>query len=219
MKLDNYDMQQAKRCLPMDLIKIMESADWAQKVFVGGGYLRAIVARESINDIDVFVSSKTEAELLARKLAGRDDIVTTDNAFTVKRKTPVQVIHRWVFEKAEDVANSFDFTVCCAVISCKEGVWDSFCDDRFYTDLAAKRLVYRCPVINEDAGGSMIRVLKYYQKGYRTPLSSLAAVIARLVKGIEFRPDRTLSDEQWVAGIIRGLLIEVDPNGFHPDEE
>ena len=94
-------------------------------------------------------------------------------------------------------------------------------DDDFYSDLAAKRLVYRAPQRNEDAGGSILRVLKFYQRGFRIPLDSLGAVIARLVNqidpaaieaGIHHGDDllgKTI-EERW-AHIITSKLHEVDP--------
>jgi hypothetical protein len=210
--------------LPKKLKKIMQSEEWGGSIFVGGGYLRAIVAGEKVNDVDVFVKSQKEAELLAYKLAeDKRDVYRTDNAYTIKmRPVPVQIIHRWVFEKPEDVAQSFDFTNCCAVISCDvvkeevegkqsfKGSWKSYCDKRFYIDLASKRLIYRNPERNEDAGGSMLRVLKYYQKGYRIPLDSLADVIVRLLRPIDL--DRIKNDEKQLSKVITGLLREVDPN-------
>ncbi len=87
----------------------------------------------------------------------------------------------------------------------------SYCIDSYYIDLASKRLRYLSPKRNEDAGGSMIRVLKYYNKGYRIPLDSLASVIARLVQAVDFnRVDA--KNEIEVAHIITGLLREVDPS-------
>ena len=77
--------------------------------------------------------------------------------------------------------------------------------------MASKRLVYRSPARNEDAGGSMLRVLKYYQKGYRIPLDSLGAVIARLIHKLD-NERVPLSDQKAVAHIITGLLREVDPD-------
>ncbi len=222
MKLDYQDLSWALQRLPKNLKTIMQEKDWIGNIFVGGGYLRSIVAGEKINDVDVFVKSEKDAELLAYKLAfDKKDIIKTDNAFTVKGKIAIQVIYRWLFEKPEDVSNSFDFTICCAVIYCepKQGEvhknecpvkWDSFCDPRFYIDLASKRLVYRSPVRNEDAGGSMLRVLKYYQKGYRIPLNSLGSVIARLTKAIDVK-QVNITDEVAVAKVITGLLREVDP--------
>lgn len=222
MQLDKQDLHWALVRLPNKLKSIMLDPEWLGNIFVGGGYLRAIVANETVNDVDVFVKSEKEAELLAYKLCeDRKDIFKTDNAYTVKGSLPIQIIHRWVFEKPEDVSNSFDFTVCCAVLYIQEinkdvagkpkPNWQSFCDDRFYIDLASKRLVYRKPVRNEDAGGSILRVLKYYQKGYRIPLDSLGAVIARLVKALD--PNRIdINNEGDVGHVITGLLREVDPN-------
>src|SRR5205823_1616619 len=72
------------------------------------------------------------------------------------------------------------------------------------------RLVYRRPKRNEDAGGSMLRVLKYYAKGYRIPLDSMGAVIARMMMGVEW--DKIRNSEDQLAEIVTGLLREVDPS-------
>ena len=88
-------------------------------------------------------------------------------------------------------------------------------DPRFYEDLAAKRLRYTSPQRNEDAGGSMLRVLKFYQRGYRIPLNCLGAVVSRLVKGIDFDAvsgGTEATREKQIAKVISGLLREVDPN-------
>ena len=214
MKLDKHDLKFSVMRLPKKLKDIMMNSDWKDKVFIGGGFLRSIVSRDPINDIDIFCSSKENAEILTYKLAERkDNIIKTDNAYTIKEKTPLQIIHRWNFDTPEKVCDSFDFTICSSIIffNFENKTWDSICDDRFYIDLAAKRLVYRSPIRNEDAGGSFLRVLKYYQKGYRIPLDSMGAVIARLVKEIDTNKV-DLQEEKSVAKIITGLLREVDPD-------
>lgn len=210
MELYKEDLQWALRRLPRALKEIMKESAWRGRVFVGGGFLRAVVAGESVSDVDVFVGSTKDAKDLASNvnlMLGGGPLYETDNAITVKSRPPIQIIHRWLFERPEDVSNSFDFTVCCAVIS-YDGSWRSYCDDRFYADLAARRLVYRSPLRNEDAGGSIIRVLKYYQRGYRIPLDSLGAVIARLVSAVDFK---RADSEAMVARVVTGLLREVDP--------
>ncbi|KKK50630.1 hypothetical protein LCGC14_3123090 [marine sediment metagenome] len=55
----------------------------------------------------------------------------------------------------------------------------------------------------------MLRVLKFYQRGYRIPLDSLGAVIARCVTGIDF--EKIDSTEENYAFVLTGLLREVDP--------
>jgi hypothetical protein len=256
-KLTYHDLQFALVRCPRALLAIMKSAPIAKRIFVGGGFLRSVVAGDSINDIDVFVSNKEDALWLARSLAIRklhftqriehEGTVTirplnfeeldkaqikqveravypTENAYTVTSYKPaVQVIHRWTFAAGDLVAASFDFTCCAAAFWWGGNSWASYCDPRFYCDVAAKRLVYRSPVRNEDAGGSMLRVLKYYQKGYRIPLDSLAKVIARLCVGVDLdklvvvrRPNSSGETQRVVPEVdfgivIAGLLREVDP--------
>lgn len=248
-----HDLQYALLRAPKNLLAVLKEPEWAGHVFVAGGFIRATVAGEFINDIDLFTRDKEMAQKLARDLVRRQEcskfetltdegadkkIHETDNAFTLRCYKPaIQIIHRWTFpphagsafagtseDGATAVAASFDFTVCCAVIwwgvDETEGghplddktiwKWRSYCDPRFYSDLAAKRLIYRRPVRVEDAGGSMLRVLKYYQREYRIPIDSLGAIIARVACAVEKGAyDR---GEEQVAKVITGLLREVDPN-------
>ncbi len=209
MELDYQDIRFAIARLPQKLKDSMTSAKWQNRIFVAGGYLRCIITGEKINDIDVFTCSKSLAKELFDELKGDNETIETENAYTIKTFPAIQIIHRWQFDTATDTAKSFDFTICSAVLYYSE-VWKSFCGDRFYIDLSSKRLIYTSPERNEDAGGSLLRVLKYYQRGYRIPLDSLAAVIARLMK--DFNTEKTkLTDEKAVAWVINGLLREVDP--------
>src|SRR3546814_3214275 len=86
----------------------------------------------------------------------------------------IQFITRWTFPRAADLWASFDFTVCqAAVWRTPDGHWCSTCIDRFYVDLAARRLVYTSPVRDEEASGSMLRVIKYVKRGYSIQVDSL----------------------------------------------
>lgn len=203
MELNKYDANRCFRFLPRPLVREME----AGTVFVGGGYVTNTVNGDKVNDIDVFVGSADSAVTLVEKLKGEHRVVKTDNAITILSPMPIQVIHRWVFNDIENVAASFDFTICCAAIGFKDGKRVSYCCDSFYQDLAARRLSYRHPVRNEDAGGSMLRLLKYVRRGYHPPLDSVAGVIARLTKGVI-----TSGLEAEVTATITRLLVEVDPS-------
>lgn len=198
-------------------------------VMVAGGYVRSCISNDHINDIDVFVGSKDFAKVIALELAEGDEkrLYETDNAYTIKGyRTPIQIIHRWVFDNPEAAILSFDFTIARGAFWWENtpteanpghGKWCSVCDSRFYPDLAGKRLIYCNPVRIEEAGGSMLRVLKFYQRGYRIPLNSMGAVIARLVAGVDGMdkwdkmPDGSI-DEERLGRILSGLLREVDPN-------
>lgn len=205
--LDKVDLHFIVTRLPAKLRKLLKSDSM---LFVAGGFIRACIAGEQPSDIDVFCDSRENAERSARKLANElsCSLIETDNAYTVRSPLPVQFIHRWTFNHPSACIESFDFTIAKAAVWYQEGAWCSLADSRFYPDLAAKRLTYTSPVRNEEAGGSLLRVLRFYQRGYRIPLPSLAATIARLcnsVRDINFLPEERL------ATVLCGLLREVDP--------
>lgn len=239
--LNRYDLQQCTRRMPKEVLQLLKT--YPRQACVAGGFIRAVVANEKVSDIDIFASCHKHAQDMADMLSlGAESltqleafratkeaggmlkdkprtIIRTDNALTVRGfYIDPQIVHRWTFADVMDVAQSFDFTIACALIFwCDRlNAWQGFCDERFYQDLAAKRLVYRSPVRNEDAGGSLLRVLKFYQRGYRIPLDSLGAVIARTVKDIDMKGLEILGhnvggQEKALAKIITGLLVEVDP--------
>jgi hypothetical protein len=222
-ELERQDLRWALRRTPAAVLKLLK--DQPGKVFVAGGFLRACVANEQVSDIDLFVASKELAKVYAMVLEAKAGdgakVYETDNAITVKGyPIPVQIVHRWTWDSCEECISSFDFTIAMAGFWWDaddathapqyrpQPGWRSICDDRFYPDLAAKRLRYTSPIRNEDAGGSMLRVLKFYQCGYRIPLDSLATVTARFVQGVR----EYGQDEADFARVLTGLLREVDPN-------
>lgn len=198
--------------LPRDVRDLIKD----RNLYLAGGFIRATIAGEKPADIDLFGPSKNVCEAAANFLHGkrRDSrLIATANAFTVltPARVPVQFIHRWTFDDAPSVAASFDFTIAQAVVwyHLTDG-WRSSCSARFYSDLAARRLVYTCPIRNEDAGGSLLRVRKFLAKGYTIQAPALAKVIARLIQGVD--PERKMvGDEAGLARVLCGLLREVDP--------
>lgn len=202
-------------------------------VFLAGGWIRDVIRRTPPSDIDLFVTSEGMVEKLVRYLTGEENAtsysdvvkkhkaIVTQNAVTLRlhgSKLPIQIIRRWLYPTAEEVAQSFDFTVCQAVVRGYGPQLQGFASDTFYEDLAAMRLVYTKPVRNEDAGGSMLRLMKFYSKGFRATLATISGCIARLMSGVD--PDklndvqriREMTLEEASAHVLRGLLVEVDPN-------
>jgi len=213
MHLDTYDISFCIRRLPKKLKTLM--MEHGEQIIIAGGFIRSVITGEPISDIDIFAGDKEASEKLAIELINnKKELYKTDNAITIRTfKIPIQFIHRWVYDNPIDVILSFDFSICQAAIwyNKDKNKWSSQCADSFYSDLAAKRLVYLSPIRNEDAGGSLLRVLKYYQRGYRIPLDSFGAVLARLLSTVS---SDTWAGEKDLATIITGLLIEVDPAGF-----
>jgi hypothetical protein len=184
---------------------------YGPRLVLGGGYVRSTVSGEKPNDLDLFTQTTEDAKLFASELsleARKGTPYETGNALSVKLSPRhfVQYIHRWTFPTPEYLLGSFDFTIACSAIWFESGKWTSLIDDEFYADLAAKRLVYRSPVRNEDSAGSLLRLLKFYSRGFKIPLDSLGAIVARTVRGLDTNQDeKTLGEE------ITGLLHVVDP--------
>lgn len=191
-------------------------------LIVAGGFIRAAIAREEPNDIDVFPCGEFQLSSLIDKICGhlhagaehRKSPIRTNNAITFTcNRIPVQVVHRWRFDNPISCIESFDYTIARAAIWWDKGNvnasgsgWKSVCDARFYQDLAAKRLVYAMPTRDEEAGGSMLRLMKFYQRGYRAPLDTITDVAMRWLKGVKL----PLDDPEF-RRIATALLIAVDP--------
>ncbi len=228
--LDPMDVSYTVRRLPPAVRMMMEKQ--GPKAIVAGGFLRACVANEEANDVDVFLPSKTLAKRLAEELAAGEKIISTENAYTVRGlQYPVQFIHRWTYADPAAALRAFDFTIARAAVWSEPGPdgkprWAGMCDPRFYVDLAAKRLVYCSPKKHEAPGGSMLRVLKFYQRGYRIPLESLGACMARMTAGADMALGLTRSSaqEEAMAKMLTSLLCEVDPpadqrRAYEPEHE
>jgi hypothetical protein len=216
-ELTRNDLHYVVQRLPRDVRDLLSQN--GGKLFVGGGFIRATIAGETPSDIDVFGDSKmllsSVADLLLSRRPG-SYLHKTKNAITLitPGRMPVQFITRWVFEKGEHLIASFDFTVCQAAVwrtdAQTNAPWASSTGDGFYVDLAGRRLVYTSPVRDEDAGGSMLRLIKYVKRGYSIQIGSLAAIVSRLNSGV-MRARLHDDSEQSYARIVHSLLREVDP--------
>ena len=225
-RLVPYDLLHCTRRLPPAVVTVLK--EFSGQLFLAGGFIRAVISGEEVADIDLIAASPEVASKAAERLRvipnfasavpleGPRRMHTSGNAYTVSGlgAVPVQIIHRWTYTEVEQALESFDFTIACAALywDCApdhEPRWESRTHPNYYADLAAKRLVYRAPGRAEDAGGSLLRVMKFIRRGYAIPLDSLGAVLARIAMGVERQAwDQ---DENWVATIFTGLLREVDP--------
>lgn len=222
MELAHDDLRFVVTRIPRDVRKLLID----HQLYLGGGFIRETIAGNKPNDVDLFGQSADVLTLAAKLITEKREARSfeTNNAITVlsQNRMPVQFIKRWLFDGPENVMNSFDFTVCQAVIWFDESskLWRSMVSDRFYIDLAARRLTYTSPHRDEDAGGSMMRVRKFLARGYTIQAQSLGAVIARIAMRVRW--DET-KDEHKAAKVISGLLREVDPNividGLEPVDE
>ncbi len=205
MKLIDHDLNYCLRLLPWQLSYLLGEFPGS---IVAGGFIRSVVSSEPISDIDVWTPNAEMAKAMAEKLSHQafsqtdTKLISTANAITVVGlEWPVQFVHKWTFDSAEAVLDHFDFTIARACLwHDKVKAWCGECDDRFYPDLAAKRLVYCDSTPIDGCGGSMLRLLKFYRKGYRAPLETIATLIERVAK---YSSERSMD--------IVSILAEIDP--------
>lgn len=204
------DLNYIVRNLPKDVRRLMEKSPG---IYLAGGFIRAMIAGEQVADIDLWGRDKAFLDASAEMFAAKRSVrcITTDNAHTIltPNRTPVQFITRWVHDNPIELAESFDYTIAQAVVWHNGYGWVSWCGEHFYPDLAAKRLRYTCPVRNEDAGGSMLRMTKFLNKGYKISPESMGKVVARLTMG--FYDNFMTKDEEMRGRICIAKLREVDP--------
>lgn len=210
------DLRYVVQRLPRDVRQLL--SEHPGKLFLGGGFIRATVAGEEPSDIDLFGPDPTFLDSVATILASRREaskVHKSKNAITLltPNRMTVQFITRWTFDTARALVASFDFTVCQAAVwrggNQSNSPWQSTIGDSFYVDLAGRRLVYTRPVREEEAGGSLLRVLKYVKRGYSIQVSSLGDVIARLT--FKVRESGLAATEEGTGRVLAGLLREVDP--------
>lgn len=206
--LARRDLQNIIPRIPRDIRALMKE----NVLFLGGGFLRSTIQSEPPSDIDLFGPDTARLREQAKKLA--DDrggkMHETDNAFTVLAtgRTPVQFIHRWLYKTPDRLIQEFDFTIARAVIWWKNGTWSSLCDNDYYADVAARRLVYCKPEREEDVGGSLMRVRKFLRNGYFIKAEDLGLVVARLCSTIDFTK---IENADHLEKAVIGKLREVDP--------
>lgn len=178
------------------------------QLVVAGGFIRSVLMGEAIHDIDVFCTTPGDTFPLAKEYAWDNRLISTTNAFTIReRGTPVvQFIHRWSYETPDAILKSFDFTIAGAAIWFASG-WKSLTVPHYRDHLALRRLVYKSPIRDEDSFGSLLRVLKFYQKGYVISPESFAAVVARAVI------DRALVGSPTEKDMAEGLLNRIFATG------
>lgn len=219
-KLTTTDLTLVLSRVPRDVRELLIK----HKLFLAGGFIRATIAGETPSDIDLLGPDKIKLLEMGLALALERGAKThsTDNALTIisPPRLPVQFITRWLVDSAEQLIAQFDFTVvqACIWFDQESKTWQSVCNKDFYADLAARRLVYTSPKRHEDAGGSMLRVIKYIQRGYIIQAPSLARVMSRMVAAINVaRMElRVEGDNKYLSEAVAGLALlmllrEVDP--------
>jgi hypothetical protein len=173
--LKQSDLARVTSALPHPVRDLLQE----QRVYLAGGFIRHVVARESgKTDIDLFglgFDAANEAAVNMTVTYTNDhgigmDVYDTPNAISLipsenADEYPMQFIYRWPLDCAEKIIEHFDFTVCAAVVwwDSLNQIWKSQIHPHFYADLDEQKLVYTG---SDEPAASLLRALKYSRRGY-----------------------------------------------------
>ena len=186
-QLLKHDLDLCVESLPVYVTRVLK--EFPGQAFVAGGYIRSVISRMPIKDVDIFSMSPVVAEKVAYSIVGGNGemLYETENAFTVKDSRPiVQSIRRWSGETITGCLNTFDITTAKAAIWWERGEWFGLCHENYYAHLMAKRAVYETPSQDIDAGGSLLRMIALAKRGYDIDEASLSECLYRLVMSLEW---------------------------------
>ncbi|MEK4006486.1 hypothetical protein [Paenibacillus sp. FSL H3-0333] len=160
----NYQFEKNKlyNYLGQHLVSVFKE----QKVFIAGGTISSLFSNREINDIDVYFRNEDSlTEIIEAVWEDSGDWINalTEKALLVRvADTEVQFIHFKYYEKAEDIFESFDYTVCM-------GAFDFQTEEFILHDDFLKHNSQRILKFNKATDFpvvSLLRVHKYKEKGY-----------------------------------------------------
>lgn len=208
--MEPEDVVRVAAALPPTLAKAMH-AHRGMAMVVAGGFVRDVVSGRRPRDVDVFVGTEDDVAAVDAVLrpAATGEPHVTDNAtgYVVDGRL-VQVVTRWTFTDAWEVLRGFDFTVAQAAVWHEAERWWGGVGPSFYADLAARRLrlsgVLPDERTPEEAGGTLMRLVKHSRRGYVATPDTVAACAWAAVAACE--------DLDGVLRTLRGI----DP-GYWPE--
>ena len=160
--------------------------DLEEDSYICGGYLRDLLIGKEPHDIDIFFTIPNEQkrwekiEQITSKLLQSKKmqlLSRTENAVTIgwKAHPPIQLVAKIGEESLEDILDHFDFSVCMVGTQIyRYSPEDIYATPRFYTDMLNKQLYYTG---SSHPGASLIRLVKFMQKGFTPDLTSLYDLI------------------------------------------
>ncbi|ALS22086.1 hypothetical protein IJ22_17120 [Paenibacillus naphthalenovorans] len=150
------------------------------KCFIAGGTITSLFCNREINDIDVyFRDEESLIQFIEDSWSSGWVITNTKKATLVKfQGKDVQLIHFDYFKNAQEIFDTFDFTVCM-------GAFD-FADEKFYLhNDFLKHNSQRILIFNKNTSYpivSLLRVQKYKDKGYTISKPEMLRIVMTCMK-------------------------------------
>lgn len=135
------------------------------KCFIAGGTITSLFCNRDINDIDIYFRSQNDViDFLTESWNNKDWVVAHTKKATLIQYGDIQIqlIHFNYFKTAQEIFNTFDFTVCMGVFDFE--IEEFVLHNDFLKHNAQRMLQFNIntafPIV------SALRVQKYEQKGY-----------------------------------------------------
>lgn len=150
-----------------ELKKIHDASDnfIPDGAFIAGGALTSVFTNKPIRDVDFYFKSRKAFEEAIQQAYDENLWCTTatDRAVTfVQGDSVIQLMHFEFFPDAAAVFDAFDFTVCMAAYDIDAG--EFVFHENFFKHAAQRYLSFHSGT--RYPFGSLLRVLKYQQRGY-----------------------------------------------------
>lgn len=193
-----------------EIVKLTQAASYMAPAgsMIAGGALTSIFTGQPVNDVDFYFKSREAFEEAVR--GAYDDgfwcVAATGRAVTfVQSNSIIQFMHFDWFADPQAVFDCFDFTCCMAAYDCdtKELV---FHDD--FLKHASQRFLRFHPGTRFPFG-SLLRVLKYQQRGYTIGKGDLL----RIALACHRTPLETWDDLSSQIGGQYGERVAIDGTG------
>jgi hypothetical protein len=191
IELNTELLERATALLPVPVRNLLETA--GEAVTVAGGFLRALASpkKEVINDIDLFFSRESAVYDALDYLRAYPLIVGASEHKTprsISLRAPggayplIQLITHDYFVSNGALLDSFDYTIskACLWYNPNRSCFMGLMHHAFISDVTCGRLVYTNPVRKEQPASALLRMLKFYNKGYTVDNENMAAILARV---------------------------------------
>lgn len=155
-----YERQKLKKYLGISTYNMLKS----YHAIVAGGSITSLFCNREINDIDMYFRNKEDlSDFLYNEMNSNWVIANTDKAILFKfNNIKIQAIYFKFFPKAEDIFDTFDFTVCMGAFDFNTEKFVLHKD--FLKHNVSKILQFNSktayPIV------SALRINKYLSKGY-----------------------------------------------------
>jgi hypothetical protein len=173
--------------LPVELKNLCEY--WGNPIIIAGGFVRDVITGASGKDIDIFgVGAGVMAAASYDFNEAGYELRINANSYTYTKKDsiPIQFITRCYYENHEELINSFDWSICQAGVyfDSLANEWRGICSEQFWEDVLSNTMHYTAPDRDEDPGASVLRMMRFAERGYHVPEEDVAKCIGRMVAEI-----------------------------------